>query len=142
MTYHPSATAALRSFAATEPLDLVVNGHCMRPSMPHGSRVSVRQRRIYLPGDVVAFRRADGRLLVHRLLGLTLGRRGAWLITQGDHLSREDDPVTLDQVIGRVVACDGSATPVSPQQRLRSLARYLRATLRRSYRAWASAPSS
>lgn len=141
MTSHARATAALRAFAATEPVELTVAGHCMEPLIPHGARITIR-RRAYLPGDVVAFRRADGRLLVHRVLGFYVGRRGATVVAQGDRLSREDEPVPLDRVLGRVLACDGRPLAVTTAQRLRSARRFARALLRRSARRWLSATAS
>jgi hypothetical protein len=142
MTPHATTTAALRAFAASEPLELRVVGGCMRPLLPDGGRIAVRRRRLYLPGDVVAFRRGDGRLLVHRVLGFTLARDGAAMVAQGDRLSRADAPVGLDQVIGRVMACDGRPVQVSVRQRLRSGLRFLRAALGRSTTPWPSATRS
>jgi signal peptidase I len=57
-------------------------------------------------GDVVFFER-EGRLFVHRVIqgvaaGASGARRGA-LITKGDALDREDEPVTRAEFLGRVI---------------------------------------
>ncbi len=135
--------AALRALASWEPLDLIVGGDCMSPLIRSGERVRVLGARVYLPGDIIAFRRRDGRLLVHRVLGYTWHRtRGLEVMAKGDHLSREDDPVGLDSVLGRVVDCENGELATPARQRCRSAVEYLRTILRRSARTWTSATSS
>lgn len=128
--------------AGDEPLELVVAGHCMSPALECGDRIRVARKRAYLPGDVVAFRRGDDRLLVHRVLGYTLSRQGLRLVAKGDHLAREDEPVLLASVVGRVVASRGIALRTPLSLRAGSLLRFLGALARRSIRPWVSATSS
>lgn len=142
MSISLQTTAVLRELAASEPVSLTVNGSCMRPTLADGDRIRVRSTRCYLPGDLLAFRRSDGRLLVHRLLGYTIGRRGLRILASGDRLSREDEPVALTQVVGRVIAIGHHRTSVQWVARLRAVLDYLRVTLRRSVRSWVSATSS
>jgi hypothetical protein len=134
--------ALLRDIAAVEPLSLVVSGDCMEPLLESGDRIRVRARRVYWPGDVVAFRRADGRLLVHRVLGYAPGLHGWSVFAKGDNLSREDEPVARDAVIGRLIDRGGRATHVGSARRWRSMLEFLRMLLRRSLRTWVSATSS
>ncbi len=141
MRINARTAALLRDIAASETLSLVVSGDCMRPLLESGDRIRVRGRRLYWPGDVVAFRRADGRILVHRVLGYVPGRHGGSVFAKGDHLSREDEPVTRDAVIGRLVESGGRATDVSWARRSRSVLEFLRILLRRSLQTWASATS-
>ena len=115
----------------------------MNPRLRSGERIRVQGARFYLPGDIIVFRRKDGHLLVHRVLGYSYSRRsGLTLIAKGDHLSREDDPVSLQSVVGRVIDCanQGFATPAL--QRYRSTVEFFRTILRRSARTWISATSS
>lgn len=132
----------LRDIAAAETLNLVVSGDCMRPLLESGDRIRVRGGRIYWPGDVVAFRRADGRLLVHRILGYAPSRSGWSVFAKGDHLSREDEPVARDAVIGRVVDGGGRPIEIGAARRWRSTLEFLRILLRRSLGTWLSATSS
>ena len=97
---------------------------------------------MYLPGDIVAFRREDDRLLVHRVLGYTLSGHGLRILTKGDRLSREDEPVTLQSIVGRVVSRRGRPLRHAAPQRWHSLLGYFRVLLRRSLAPWLSATSS
>ncbi|MDH3404971.1 MAG: S26 family signal peptidase [Acidobacteriota bacterium] len=134
--------AILRDIAAHEPVSMIVAGGCMRPCLETGDRIRVRGGRIYWPGDVVAFHREDGRLLVHRVLGYFPGRRGWSIVAKGDGLSREDEPVARRAVIGRVVDHRGRPAAVGASRRCRSLLQLLRVALRRSLGPWRSATSS
>jgi len=135
--------SSLRSLAQDEPIELVVSGPCMTPYLEDGDRVQVSHRRVYKPGDIVAFRRQeDERLLVHRVLGYTLSLDGLKLLAKGDRISREDEPVDLHAVVGRVVSRGGRLIEHSTPERWRSLLGYLRVLLRRSVAPWLSAISS
>jgi hypothetical protein len=135
--------AALRSLASSEPIDLLVTGDCMSPLLRSGERIRVRGARAYLPGDVIVFRRRDGRLLVHRVLGYAYDRlQGLSVIAKGDQLSREDDPVGLASVVGRVIESDDGVFATPARQRWQSTIEFLRTMLRRSARTWTSVTSS
>ena len=100
----------------------------MTPALPDGSTVQVAPRKIYLPGDVVAFASIDRPLRVHRVLGYYLARSGWKLITKGDHASWIDPPVSIDRVLGLVRGgdCAPSIYNVSLRERLASLWLFLR----------------
>ncbi len=126
-----SLLAGLRRIAAESPLPLTVRGSCMAPRLEDGARVAVVRRRRYWPGDVVAFRSAEGPLLVHRVLG-PWRQAGRWrLLAQGDARSRPDAPVALDQLLGRVC---GVPSLTGWRDRWRSLARWARHLARRAAR--------
>jgi hypothetical protein len=78
----------------------LVDGDSMGRLIPRGSEVLVAPGRRPRPGEVWAFCRANGDLVVHR------HRRGARgeHVFQGDAKARPDDPVGDDQLVGRVVA--------------------------------------
>ncbi len=137
-------TDLLRDIAGNEELTIFVSGPCMDPVLPDGSRIHVRRKRWYWPGDVVAFRRSDGRLLVHRTLGYAVGRRGLALLAKGDRLAREDEPVSLTHIVGRVVGgdCRREAFEVPLAVRIRCIFRYIRTLLRCSLGSWSSANAS
>jgi hypothetical protein len=98
----PAAFAALRDLAREAPVEVRVRGDCMAPGVADGERVRVVAGRTYLPGDVVVFRAADGRLVAHRLLGYRLHAGALALVTRGDACAIHDAPVPLAAVLGRV----------------------------------------
>jgi signal peptidase I len=100
----PAAFAALRDLAREAPVEVRVRGDCMAPSFADGDRVRVVACRLYLPGDVVVFRAADGRLVAHRLLGYRRRAGALCLVTRGDACPVHDAPVPLAAVLGRVAA--------------------------------------
>ncbi len=119
----PTLLAGLRELATEAPLPVTVRGRCMSPRLADGARISVARRRCYWPGDVVAFRSAEGPLLVHRALG-PWWRGGRWhLLAQGDARSGPDSPVPFDQLLGRVCGWRGLTVW---HDRLRSLGRWAR----------------
>lgn len=143
MNLTAQTASALRALAAEAPIDLFVSGTCMSPYLRSGDRIRVTPAPFYWPGDVVAFHRDDDRLLVHRVLGYTLGRDGVRLLAKGDGLSREDEPVPLERVIGRVLDSPRHRPSLTfSRERWRSLAAYLRVLVRRSLAPWRSATAS
>ena len=99
----------------------------MEPGLPSGALVAVASRRIYLPGDLLAFSR-NGSLYVHRFLGYVWWRR--WLLlTQADRAPRWDGPVEPRWVLGRVCGGHGLREAARPGLgvRLQALVRWLRA---------------
>jgi hypothetical protein len=112
--------AALRGLAHEGPVEVTVRGGCMAPLLADGGRARVAAARLYLPGDVVVFRAADGRLLAHRLLGYRLHAGRVALVTRGDACPVHDAPVSRDAVLGRVEAARPTVA-----QRLRAVRRFL-----------------
>jgi len=98
----PQVFEALRSLAREGPVEVCVRGDCMAPLFADGERVRVAAARVYVPGDVVVFRAADGRLVAHRLLGYRLHAGALALVTRGDACPVHDAPVPLAAVLGRV----------------------------------------
>jgi signal peptidase I len=94
------AMALLRELARDAGSPVVVRGDCMEPMLRSGSTVSVRAKRVYLPGDVIVFRTRGGDLAAHRVLGW----RPAGLVTKGDHCTEHDAPVGRDEIVGAVQA--------------------------------------
>jgi signal peptidase I len=95
---------AIQDLAREAPVEVRVQGDCMRPFFADGDRVLVSAARLYWPGDILVFRAPDGRLLAHRLLGYRPWRGGIALVTRGDACVVHDSPVPKAAVLGRIAS--------------------------------------
>jgi hypothetical protein len=137
----PPATIVrlLRRRAETATLWIDAGGSSMGRAIPDRSRVRVvaasRPRR----GEVWAMCDDEGRVIVHRALGVVGGQ---WWF-QGDANRSPDLPVEPDRLIGRVVEVDvgGRRRPLGPWRRVVARARLdLAATSKRVRRGFRTAP--
>lgn len=117
--------AALRDLAREGEIPITVAGDCMAPRLPAAVVAGVAAARFYWPGDVLAFHGADGRLVLHRLLGYRLHRGRFAFVTRGDSSPIHDFPVPPSRVLGR------ARVPGRVPDRLRALARGLSIVFRR-----------
>lgn len=76
----------------------------MEPTYSPGDMVVAVPQDRYEVGDVVTFQPVSGdpTLVTHRVVGVTLGAEPAY-VTRGDANGADDDPVSPEQVMGRVV---------------------------------------
>ncbi len=111
----------LTELAAQGPVRVQIRGGCMAPIVSDGDSVDVKRSPFYVPGDILAARTRDGRLVAHRFLGYVPTRRGIALAMQADHSLTADGLVRGDDVLGKVV----SQTPASTD-RVRAAARFVR----------------
>jgi hypothetical protein len=116
-----AAVRGLRDLIAEQAVTVSVRGGCMEPQLADRTRVELVRARIYQPGDVLAFAGANGRLLLHRLLGYRWHAGRLCAVTRGDGNERLDFPVPLAAVLGRVKSPSPTAS-----DRLRSAAAFLR----------------
>lgn len=138
---------AVRDLAAKAPVDATVRGGSMAPLFKDGDRVRIARARLYLPGDVVAFRADDGRIVAHRLLGYRLHHGRLAGVTRGDAVSQPDPPVPFGQLLGRVISHsrgqekNGSVPLVPWSARLGAVAAFVgwlgRRVVQRIVRRWA-----
>jgi hypothetical protein len=125
--------AAVRELAASGPVAATVRGASMAPLLADGDRVAITRARLYLPGDVVAFRAGpagEERIVVHRLLGYRLHRGRLACVTQGDASPTPDPPFPLRELLGRVVSHSGRDPLAPPRARLAAVAGWLRLAVR------------
>ncbi len=95
------ATGLLRGGRAVR---FTARGGSMAPFIRDGERVTVRPLRgAPRRGHVVLAARADGEVLLHRIVR----RERGVLITRGDALGTEDAPLRPEEVCGRVVRVSG-----------------------------------
>jgi len=109
-----------------------VRGGCMAPLLSEGERVAVAPARHYWPGDVVVFQAADGRLLVHRLLGWRPWAGSFACVTRGDGCPCHDAPVPRDRLLGRVIAPESARPRLA--ERLAALSAFLLLAVHRALR--------
>jgi signal peptidase I len=78
---------------------LTVISHSMYPALNRGDMILVKSTTLeeIQVGTVVVFRHADG-LAVHRVVRIS----GDRIVTKGDGNPKEDNPITFDDVVGRV----------------------------------------
>ncbi len=118
---------ALRSLVGQSPLRFRIHGNCMDPWLGSGSRVKVAPRRLYWPGDILAFQAPDGRLLAHRLIGYSWtvdhGRPALCYVTQADQARGIDPPLAPERILGRV-ASRSQTQDVPWRHRLRACHRF------------------
>jgi hypothetical protein len=107
----------LRELAREAPLRVTIAGGCMAPGIADGATLEVAPASFYWPGEVIVFRRGDGRLVAHRVIGFRLGK---WLFTQADASAAPDSVVKPADVVGRALV------KVSIADRARSLAAFAR----------------
>ena len=88
---------------------LRADSHSMTPFVRAGDVVTLEPLRGRPRlGDVVAVATADGRLLVHRLIGW----QGEQALTRGDVADHSDAPVPLEAVLGLVTRVERGARSV------------------------------
>jgi hypothetical protein len=125
-------TRGLREIAGDGALRLNVNGNCMAPWVRNGDVVEVKPAKLLLPGDVVAIRQ-NGRIRLHRLIGVKPQWRGLKLVTQGDGNRSCDMLSEQNNVIGKVSGGECSPHLVRPplRHRLQAVGRFCLLVLRR-----------
>jgi hypothetical protein len=97
----------LRGEAPGIPFEAVVHGRSMGSALPDGSRVRVEPATVsdIEVGHIVLHKAVDGRMVAHRVVALGTGpKHSPFIITQGDHQSLCDMPLSSEEILGRVVS--------------------------------------
>jgi hypothetical protein len=75
----------------------------MSPCLVDGSLVRIAAARRLLPGDILAYRDGNGRMVLHRLIGY-YRRQGHWrLLLQADSAMRPDPGIAGERVLGKAI---------------------------------------
>jgi signal peptidase I len=88
-----------------------VNGYSMYPAIKPGSVVLIEpfnEEMNPMPGEILAWKRESG-FVVHRLVSIIKNDDGIMFKTRGDSCSFEDQPVSREQVAGRVTSVETSS---------------------------------
>lgn len=112
ITIYTKIDQALQAIATENPISLRICGNCMAPVLQDQELVQVRKQRWYWPGDILAVRLANGRLVSHRLIGVYLRRKRLRFLTRADNSSRPDGSVTGEQILGKIIS-GKRETPIS-----------------------------
>jgi hypothetical protein len=109
---HNLAVEVLRS---TGMLRLTAFGHSMLPTLFPGDILTVKAEPLpeIQVGDVVLFAR-QGRFFIHRNLRHLGPASSTLLLTRGDSMPHADEPVTADELLGKIVTFERGNHPPAP----------------------------
>jgi signal peptidase I len=104
---HNLAVEVLRT---TGTLRLTAFGYSMLPALWPGEVLTVKAKSLdqIQRGDVVLFAR-EGRFFIHRNLGPTKTHCELRLLTRGDAMPHPDEPVTADELLGKIEGVERGA---------------------------------
>lgn len=86
-------------------LKVKADGYSMYPAIRPGTVIFIEplsQGSMPAPGEIIAWKRESG-LVVHRVVRIIKKENQTLFFTRGDSCTREDQPVTNDQIAGRVI---------------------------------------
>ncbi|HBE41327.1 MAG TPA: hypothetical protein DDW27_09010 [Bacteroidales bacterium] len=86
-------------------LKIKADGYSMYPSIKPGTTIFIEtlaENKILLPGEIIAWKRESG-FVVHRFARSEYKGNEVFYYTRGDSCIREDEPVTRDQIAGKVI---------------------------------------
>jgi len=98
-----AAGAAEALLNAGKIITVTAGGYSMWPAIRPGDKVEIEPIGTRVPeiGEIVALKR-DGGYVIHRVTGVTAGRNATLIRTQGDGVTREDEPADAGMIAGIV----------------------------------------
>ncbi|HEX2920748.1 MAG TPA: S24/S26 family peptidase [Bacteroidales bacterium] len=99
---------SLNLLAEGKTIRIKASGYSMYPCIKPGSVIlieSLKEKGKPRPGEIIAIRRGNG-LIVHRLVKTIMKDGIEYFVARGDSNSREDEPVKLGMIAGRVVSTE------------------------------------
>jgi signal peptidase I len=84
------------------------HGYSMYPCIKPGSLLLIEPihlKNAPVPGEIIAIRRENG-MVVHRLSKIIINNGIRYYIARGDSNSRFDNPVKINEIVGRIVRAE------------------------------------
>jgi len=105
------------------PIRFTAHGSSMRPFIKDGDKITVYPANAYhlKAGDVVLYHTTGGRLTAHRITSIQNQGNQLRLNTRGDAAAGSDEPVYMEQVLGRVTHVQRSGKIFSLDTRSRRM---------------------
>lgn len=119
----------IKSLINEGPLTIYVDGECMTGTLKDGGRLSVEQKSLYWPGDVIVFARGDNSLVSHRFLGYARGRSGWLALTRADVSNSADCPCHVSRILGKVQSVENTRIKCTRGHRLKAVFHYFEALM-------------
>ena len=113
-----AAGAAEALLNAGKIITVTAGGYSMWPAIRPGDKVEIEPIGTRVPeiGEIVALKR-DGGYVIHRVTGVTAGRNATLIRTQGDGVTREDEPADAGMIAGIVGSVVRSGRQQQPPTR-------------------------
>ena len=113
-----AAGAVLSMLDEGRSVTVTAGGYSMWPAIRPGDTVVIDPIGTRLPeiGEIVALKR-DGGYVIHRVTGVTAGRDATIIRTQGDSVTREDEPADAGMIAGVVGSVVRSGRQQQPPPR-------------------------
>jgi signal peptidase I len=87
------------------------DGYSMYPFIKPGAIILIeplKEEPVQVPGEIIAWKRESG-FVVHRLVRIVKRGNEIMYITRGDSCSFEDQPVSREQIAGKVVSIENAS---------------------------------
>jgi hypothetical protein len=92
------------------------HGYSMYPCIKPGSLILIEPIKVKgfpVPGEIIAIKRENG-LIVHRLNRIVVSKGITTYIARGDSNAREDSPITIGKIAGRIVGAESTGENPDP----------------------------
>jgi signal peptidase I len=138
MSYNPNIHEELKDvgfnlLSEGKTIRIKAHGYSMFPCIKPGSLIliePINQKGAPVPGEIIAIRKENG-LIVHRLLRTEIRIGIKHYIARGDSNGYADNPVTLNEIAGRVVRAETTGeNPVLADVRINKKPAYFTNRLR------------
>lgn len=84
-------------------MEIPIKGNSMQPILKEGDLVVVQPSKFYFFGDLVLFFDCYGKILCHRLLGISIEEGKFLFHLKGDASPKKDSPILKSKIIGKIV---------------------------------------
>lgn len=94
------------------------DGYSMYPFIKPGAIILIeplKEDSVPIPGEIIAWKRESG-FVVHRLVKIVKSGNDIKYITRGDSCSVEDQPVSREQIAGKVVRIEAASGKIKASE--------------------------